>query len=186
MADGSRPSKTAWSGRDSEYAIVDMKGLTLLPGLIDNHVHIALPLISRPSNRIAFEIKNQIRKNLKTCIAAGVTTVRDVGSVPGWMKTCRAMLEKDPLMGPRVLTTNSAITAQGGCPDWVPYFNPLTKLFTGGGYKESPVGPAQARRLVEKMIDHGADWIKVYYQSSPGCLSVSSCRSSTMKLSGPS
>ena len=151
--------------RDSEYAIVDLKGLTLLPGLIDNHVHIALPLITRPSNKIAFEIKNQIRKNLKTCIATGVTTVRDVGAVPGWMKLCRSMLAKDPLMGPRVLTTNSAITAPGGCPDWVPYFSPLTKLITGGGYKESPATPAQAEKLVEKMIAAGADWIKVYFQS---------------------
>ena len=48
--------------RDSEYAIVDMKGLTLLPGLIDNHVHIALPLISRPSNRIAPSLDNSRSK----------------------------------------------------------------------------------------------------------------------------
>lgn len=150
---------------DSEYSVVDLEGLTLLPGLIDNHVHIALPFIYRPSNRIAFEIKEQIKKNLRACITSGITTVRDVGAVPGWMRLCRSIVEKDTSAGPRVLTTNSALTAGNGCPDWVPYLNPLAKLFAGGEYKESPETPQQAERLVKKMVDQGADWIKVYYQS---------------------
>ena len=149
----------------SEYTIIDLKGLTLLPGLIDNHVHLSLPFVHTGNIKVILESKRQIRKNLKYCINSGVTTVRDAGAVPGWIDYCKSIVKHDITAGPRILTTNSTITAENGCPDWVQYFTHFQKIMARGEYKESPKTPADAKKLVKKMIDKGADWIKIYYQS---------------------
>lgn len=155
----------------TEFNILDLKGMTLLPGLIDNHVHISLPFVHTATLRSIIEGKRQIRKNLRCCIRSGVTTVRDTGAIPGWIDYSKAVVKKDITAGPRILTTYSAITEHMGCPDWVPYLNFLQKFIAEGEYKESPRTPQEAEKLVERMINKGADWIKIYYQSRSWSLS---------------
>lgn len=147
------------------YKMVDMKGLTLLPGLIDNHVHMTVPFMIKVTPKAFLNINNQIKKNFQVCIDSGVTTVRDAGAFPRKMNYFKTKVEKGELQGPRVITTNSAITPPKGCPDWVPYFNPLVKVLMGGQYAERPMTPTEVKKVVKEMVDKGADWIKVYCQS---------------------
>ncbi len=147
------------------FKAVDLKGLTLLPGLIDNHVHITVPFMMKVTPRAFLDLNRQIERNFRVCIESGVTTVRDAGSFPRKMRYFRKRVEQGEIKGPRVLATNSAITTPGGCPDWVPYFNPVIKAFIGGQYAERPATPDQARKVVKNMVQKGADWIKIYCQS---------------------
>ncbi|MGC9324261.1 MAG: amidohydrolase family protein [Desulfomonilia bacterium] len=143
---------------------VDLNGLVLMPGLIDTHVHITVPFMHRVTARAFLNITRQIERNARVCIEAGITTVRDAGGFPGRLSRLRAAIHKGDLPGPRIIMCNSAITTPGGCPDWVPHFNPLVKSFIGGQYAERVENPHQAQNQVEEMIRLGADWIKLYCQ----------------------
>lgn len=147
------------------YDHIDMNGRTLMPGLIDNHVHITVPFMMKVTPWAFVDISKQIKKNFKACIDAGITTVRDAGGFPRRLETMISRVEKGELPGPRVLRCNSCLTTPGGCPDWVPYFNPLIKAVIGGQYAERVNTPAAAKRVVEEMIRKKADWIKIYCQS---------------------
>lgn len=162
-----RAVEDGWdASRFPGYKMIDMKGLTLLPGFIDNHVHMTVPFMIKVTPRGFLDINNQIKKNFQVCINSGVTTVRDAGAFPRRMNHFKGKVDKAELPGPRVLTTNSAITTPKGCPDWVPYFNPLVKALVGGQYAERPRNPTEVRKVVKEMVDKGADWIKIYCQST--------------------
>lgn len=65
---------------------IDMGGRTIIPGLIDAHVHLMSPFAPE-INLAAFRLfHHQIRLNLANCIRSGVTTVRDVGCTPGLIR----------------------------------------------------------------------------------------------------
>lgn len=147
------------------YDHIDMNGLTVMPGLIDNHVHMSVPFMMKVTPRAFFDISKQIEKNFKTCIDAGITTVRDAGGFPRRLESMITRVDNGELPGPRVLRCNSCITTPGGCPDWVDYFNPLIKAFIGGQYAERVNTPSSAKRVVKEMIRKKADWIKIYCQS---------------------
>jgi imidazolonepropionase-like amidohydrolase len=70
---------------------VDLEGRTLLPGLIDNHVHITVPFMYDVNLRVLMQMNQQIIYNFRNCIMSGVTTVRDVGGFPGKILEFRAM-----------------------------------------------------------------------------------------------
>jgi imidazolonepropionase-like amidohydrolase len=143
---------------------VDLHGLTLLPGLIDAHVHITVPFMHKVTTRAFFNITAQIERNARTCIEAGITTVRDAGGFPRRLNSLISAVNSGDLPGPRIIKCNSCITTPGGCPDWVPYFNPLIRYIVGGQYAERVNTPAEARARVEEMLRMGADWIKIYCQ----------------------
>ncbi|MDT8272918.1 MAG: amidohydrolase family protein [Desulfomonilia bacterium] len=143
---------------------IDLHGYTLMPGLIDLHVHITKPFMDRVTARAFFAISDQIERNARVCIEAGITTVRDVGGFPGQLSRLRTAINTGDLPGPRIVMCNSALTTPGGSPDWVPSFNPLIRSFLGGQYALRVATPSQARGQVEEMIRLGATWIKLYCQ----------------------
>ena len=67
-----------------DYQVLDLKGSTILPGLIDNHVHITSPFMLR--GNVVSLIDQQIEYSLRNCVMSGVTTVRDVGGFPEKIK----------------------------------------------------------------------------------------------------
>lgn len=132
----------------------DLAGRTLMPGLIDVHVHLSsyerLPPIlrgeaPRPSGLRVFELANGARAFL----AAGVTTVRDVGSEDDHALLLRDAIRLGLTPGPRVLTCARIVsaTAPGG-------------VIFGSMYREAD-GPDDMRKAVREQIRRGADFIKV-------------------------
>jgi len=145
---------------------VDLHGFTLLPGLIDAHVHMTVPFMHRVSPRAFFNITSQIERNARTCIESGITTVRDAGGFPRRLKSLIPAVNSGDLPGPRIIKCNSGITTTGGCPDWVPHYNSLIRYLIGGQYAERVNTPEEAKSKVEEMLGLGADWIKIYCQHS--------------------
>ncbi|MDV3455359.1 amidohydrolase family protein [Sphingomonas sp. HF-S4] len=103
--------------------VIDLRGETVMPGLIDSHTHItSLP---RTGNAIA---KNMTYSPLDTVLAAtvntravllsGVTTVRDLGALYGADTALKAAIERGSVIGPRMWIAGEAIGPTGGHNDW--------------------------------------------------------------------
>jgi imidazolonepropionase-like amidohydrolase len=139
---------------------LDLAGKTLMPGLIDAHVHLSsdvsrspgfgprAPLkgeTPRPRELGYFVLANAAHEFLR----AGITTVRDVGSNDDEGIVLRQAVELGLLDGPRILCCGRIIsaTAPGG---WI----------FGTMYAEAD-GPWEMRAAVREQIRRGADYVKL-------------------------
>ncbi|HWU40329.1 MAG TPA: amidohydrolase family protein [Candidatus Acidoferrum sp.] len=129
--------KIARVGSSHEIAIparvptVKANGLTLLPGLIDGHVHLAWDktlYFAYSSEEYATRIKarNPERQLVRAghfaqmALAAGVTTLRDCGADDFSVLSLRDTINAGQFVGPRILTSGRPITRTGGhiYSDW--------------------------------------------------------------------
>jgi imidazolonepropionase-like amidohydrolase len=120
----------------------DLRGLTVLPGWIDSHVHIAWSFgkdgKSGSSGGTPEEVAYQIASNAWVTLMAGFTTVQSVGSpadVP-----LRNAIAKGQIPGPRILTSATPLMGQG----------------------EKSGTPEQIRAFVRQQKEAGADLIKIF------------------------
>jgi imidazolonepropionase-like amidohydrolase len=96
-----------------ETKVIDAAGLTLLPGLIDSHVHfVAAPgtAVRGDSDETIAELN---RHHLRGLVAAGVTTVLDAGAYPETVGDLQQWLAAGH-PGPRYLTTGPYVRPVGG------------------------------------------------------------------------
>jgi imidazolonepropionase-like amidohydrolase len=152
--------------------IIDLKSKTVLPGLIDMHVHIesetskdaATKRMSMSSADIAFEAQ----KNGLTTLMAGFTTVRDLGGT-GVNIALRNAINKGIVVGPRIFTSGKTIATTGGHGDptngWRPDVT-FPENFDDGVVDSRD----EARRAVRQRYKDGVDWIKI--TATGGVLSI--------------
>jgi imidazolonepropionase-like amidohydrolase len=145
---------------------VDVAGLTLVPGLIDCHAHMAFADRETmageyaPSQRLLRTVPH-----LAATLRLGVTTVRDAWGADAGL---RAAIDEGVVPGPRLLISLAQLCGTGGIGD---HFSPVTGHDTS--YLGSPWlprgvfdGPAEARAAVRRMVRSGADVIKVAMSGS--------------------
>ncbi len=129
---------------------VDGRGLTVIPGLIDCHVHLCLG--GEPDVVTTVETESPSYTLLKSArharltLEAGVTTVRDVGSRDHSIFSLKRAIEAGIVPGPRIVGAGLAICMVGG-----------HARFIG----QEVEGPEQVRQAVEAQIAAGAEVIKV-------------------------
>jgi len=157
------------SGMDADD-IVNCSGATVLPGLIDSHVHVLLSginvlrLMQTPFSYPFYEAVH----NLRTTLDTGITHVRDAGGADlGVAEALRDGL----IAGPRVQISISMLSQTGGHGDgWQPCGAVLPLLGPHPGRPATIVdGPDEMRRVVRELIRAGADVLKV--ATSGGVLS---------------
>ena len=142
--------------------VIDAEGASVLPGLMDVHVHISLnapadlvrELLSRPVGQVAFEVAN----NLRQTIASGVTTIRTVSDLAHLDIAARDSIRKGVLTGPRIHPCGKGLTTTGGHGDLMPCW----LCQSHGDISETVDGPDAVRAAVRKQIKAGASWIKVF------------------------
>lgn len=164
-------NKIAEAGEANSFAIpvnaklIDLRGKTLLPGLIEGHSHLLL----HPYNETPWDeqVLNESRaeriaravNHAKATLLAGFTTVRDLGTEGAMYDDVglKQSIEKGIVPGPRMLVATRAIVATGS-------YGPKA----GSADVDYPKGAAEADGVdalikeVRTQIGKGADIIKVY------------------------
>lgn len=164
VLDGHQPV-SALEGVPADARVIDLRRRFVLPGLIDSHVHLSsdrggivrtLDAVSSSPADVAYEAQVNAGKTL----AAGFTTVRNLGDGDGVIRALRDAIEAGKVRGPRILTANSSISASAGHAD--PTLGFRSELHPALDRQGSLCdGAAECRRAVRRQIAAGADLIKM-------------------------
>jgi imidazolonepropionase-like amidohydrolase len=139
--------------------LLDAAGCTVLPGIIDCHVHGTYRARDMRQHLLNAPTYNVLRSTavLAETLACGVTTARDMGGADAGF---RAAIEEGYVRGPRLLISIVMISQTGGHGDaWVPAGLRVQKR----AWLPSPVadGVDEVRRLVRHVLMAGADFVKI-------------------------
>jgi len=152
---------------------IDLKSKTVMPGLIDMHVHIEGE--TNPQRYIEPFTKNDAdvaytaAEIANRTLMAGFTTIRDLGG-SGVNVSLRKAIAKGLVGGPRIFTAEKAIGTTGGHADPTNGFK--KELMGNPGPAEGVINsPEDARKAVRQRYKNGADLIKI--TATGGVLSVS-------------
>ena len=160
LVEGGRIGEVAAASGEAPAGAVDVGGRTVLPGLIDAHVHLTSNMSRAPGFGPAPPLHGEdprprelgwflLARSCRALLEAGITTVRDVGAYDDEAIVTRRAVELGLTPGPRIRTCGRIIsaTAPGG------------RLF-GTMYTEAD-GPWAMRRAVRGELRRGADYVKL-------------------------
>jgi imidazolonepropionase-like amidohydrolase len=138
----------------ADASVLDLEGRTVVPGLIDAHVHLSsLGLPDAPDDLQEYGLALVARRMLE----AGFTTIRDLGSYGDSLFRLRRAIGLGLCSGPRLVLCGQIVSAT----------SPGAKAFPGMYYEAD--GPDGMRRAVREQISQGIDFVKVM---STGALTV--------------
>jgi len=149
----------------ADAKVIDLPGMTLMPGLIDAHSHVLLHPYSETvwNDQVAREALSlrvaRATNHLRNTLLAGFTTIRDLGTEgAGYADVgLKQAVQQGIIPGPRMAVATRAIVATGsyGPKGYASEWN------VPQGAEEAD-GIDSLTRVVREQIGKGADWIKVY------------------------
>ena len=147
----------------SNDKLIDLRGYTLMPGLMDMHVHFGQEYKSKSERPVKIERETSAiiaNKHALTTLKSGFTTVRQVGDSGLIAISLRNLINSGEIVGPRIFTSGKSIATTGGHAD-------PTNGKDSDSY-EYPVaedgvinGPYDAYTAVRQRYKDGADGIKL-------------------------
>lgn len=130
---------------------IDLPGATLMPGLIDCHVHLIFDGSAEPVPHLLAESDNhallRMTAHAAAMLNAGITTTRDLGCRSHLDLDVRQAIAEGTIPGPRLLCVGKPITITGGHCHFL------------GGEADGELAVRQAVRREHKA---GVDWIKIF------------------------
>jgi imidazolonepropionase-like amidohydrolase len=149
----------------TDAKVIDLPGLTLMPGLIEAHSHVLLHPYTETvwNDQVAHESLTlrvaRATNHLRNTLQAGFTTIRDLGTEgAGYADVgLKQAVQQGIIPGPRMFVVTRAIVATGS-------YGPkgyAAEWHVPQGAEEAD-GIDSLTRVVRDQIGHGADWIKVY------------------------
>lgn len=155
--------------------VIDLGDATLMPGMIDSHVHMGDESVDnwylgfyQGIMRFPAEQAIYATKYAKETLEAGFTSVRDLGSTDFISVGLRNAINAGAVPGPRMLVANYAVGSTGGHADQAPY--PPQLIPPAGPVQGVCNGPEECRAAVRYQMKFGADVIK--FMPSGGVLSL--------------
>jgi imidazolonepropionase-like amidohydrolase len=132
---------------------LDFPGCTILPGLIDTHVHLVMSaletneaIIAQVTSESEPQLLARIEANAKAALGAGLTTIRDCGGTKTHVQQVRDRIRRGDIPGPDILACGSPITITRGHCHWLGLI--------ADSYDE-------VERAANRMITEDADFLKV-------------------------
>jgi imidazolonepropionase-like amidohydrolase len=155
LSDGVRSGDVSVAGSfiaepDREAKEIDVRGCTVMPGLIEGHAHLCFN--AQPDWRAVYDGDSpasmllRMAGNAQRMLRAGITTVRDLGAPTGLAVELRDAIAAGHIAGPSLLVSGAPVTTTGG------------HCYFMGGEADGVDG---MRRAVRERAKAGVDWIKV-------------------------
>lgn len=146
--------------------VIDAAGRTLMPGLIDLHVHVLATQLNLSTQGVLPDALVMMRAVpiMAAMLRRGFTTVRDAGGA-GWGLKCA--VNEGTVKGPRLFISGRAISQTGGHGDPRPRSDHLRPMsFCGCCFRAGDIGRVadgidDVRRAVRQELQMGADQIKM-------------------------
>lgn len=142
----------------ADAEIINLPGQTLLPGLMDMHVHLTGNANIHGYKRLAVTVPRSAIygvTNARKTLMAGFTTARNVGAAGYADVALRDAINAGDVIGPRLFVSGPSIGVTGGHCD--NNLLPYEYKFTSEGVAD---GPWAVREKVRENIKYGADVIK--------------------------
>jgi imidazolonepropionase-like amidohydrolase len=134
----------------TDIPVLDGRGMYLLPGLIDLHVHLVWDGSPNPVEQLCKESTEQTLlraiRHARETLEAGITTVRDLGSVDDLAIDLSRAVERSDIVGPHIVPSGQTIIMTGG-------HDPFWGIMVDG--------PQEALKATRRQIYRGADVIKL-------------------------
>jgi len=145
-----------------EADVIEAKGGTIMPGLVEAHFHATYFNIKSLED---LDIKYPVEYvsllssvNSRLALECGYTAARSGGclfNVDFWLKNA---IESDLILGPRLSTSGREICSAGGLMDWNPEFRRIGME----GLVFIINGTDDARKAVRSLVKDGIEWVKTY------------------------
>ncbi len=136
--------------------IVDITGKTVVPGLINTHTHLCWDCVGDLKEQSHFDpvamVAFKYAMNMRHCLQAGVTTIRDMGVPYGVAHVATQALAGGILAGPRIFHSGTPLSITGGHAFWM-------------GTRQVD-GRDEVLKAVREQVSEGASWIKLMASGS--------------------
>lgn len=150
---------TAATPKGPQDREIDLRSMTVLPGLIDVHTHLTMDTNFDPYHELSTSIAKSAligARNAKVTLEAGFTSVRNVGAEGYADVDLRDAIDADLIVGPHMQVSGPALGITGGhCDD---NLLPFAYHAVGGGVAD---GVEAVQHKVRENIKYGADLIKI-------------------------
>jgi imidazolonepropionase-like amidohydrolase/ABC-type multidrug transport system permease subunit len=147
--------------------LVEAAGKTILPGLIDVHVHLGAP--GGFSSEVKYGDEKNTRRALAAYLYSGVTTVRSVGDLLDNILKVRSLVRSGEVLGADLQTCGPLFTAAGG--HGTEYFKGLPANARANLERQSvriPTSSDEARQQVDELKKQDMDCIKAVLEAGAG------------------
>ena len=142
---------------------IDAAGRTVLPGLINTHIHIESQGRFVDEQTLAEYLSNGLPRDMQDYLDHGITSIKSTGDLTEPFLEVRESLARDEIQGPRFFLVGPVLSAPEGHPSVTVYPN---NLWLREGSSRELSTEEEARAVVRQLSESGVDAIKFVYHGS--------------------